>query len=655
MRKKAERMAALALAGALGLGLAACSEQTVTAALPAEEDTGSEAAWEPADYVDEERSDKTETVYIEAAADGTPERITVEAVLKNPGGSGEITDVCDLPAIKNTEGDEEYTRQGNTVVWQNHGEDIHYKGDTDAQLPVGVQVEYLLDGQPAEPRELIGKSGRLTIRFTYDNRETRTVTEGGKTYAVCVPFTAVTLLTLPADTFYNVKVDNGQVTTMDDSTVVLGYALPGLSDSLRLAGYEPTEEIEIPESVEVTCQVVDFELEFTATVITPGLLSDAELDELSDIEDFIDDMDELADGVDELADGTRELNDGVQELYDGVAEYTDGVDQVNDAVKEFEDALREAADRDSELVSGLRQVSDGWITVLAQLLGDTTLNGENYAQELPAALKTYAGSSMLQQAQSALLSTAAAMTAWPAGEQAVGVITVPEEMQALLGNEISADIRQSLVNALLTDSLNTVYEQRLLAMAAVNMAAGADQTAAISGAMGQWIAARLLILSGDADAEAGALLADSLTEEEQAAWDSLTAAAAAQLAESLTALVSGTAALPDTLSKAFGEMADGVGELQEGTQALSDAGGELRDGIRELHDGTTELADGVQEFRNDGVSALTDLAGDELQELVNRVRAVQKADQDYSSFTGLAEGKTGSVSFILETAELKKE
>lgn len=63
----------------------------------------------------------------------------------------------------------------------------------------------------------------------------------------------------------------------------------------------------------------------------------------------------------------------------------------------------------------------------------------------------------------------------------------------------------------------------------------------------------------------------------------------------------------------------------------------------------------MQDFQKDSVPSLTDLAGEPLRALLDRVRAVQQADLGYQNFSGLAEGQTGSVSFLFETEELKKD
>ena len=51
---------------------------------------------------------KEETVYVNAAADGTPEEITVSDWLKNSASAGDLSDTSDLKDIKNIKGDETF-------------------------------------------------------------------------------------------------------------------------------------------------------------------------------------------------------------------------------------------------------------------------------------------------------------------------------------------------------------------------------------------------------------------------------------------------------------------------------------------------------------------------------------------------------------------
>ena len=111
-----------------------------------------------------EWKDKTETVYVDANADGSVKKITVKDWLRR-NGDGEIIDFSNLKDIKNTEGDEEYTQNADgTITWENKGEDISYEGTSNQQLPVTTKVTYYLDGKEIKPEDLAGKSGKVKAK-----------------------------------------------------------------------------------------------------------------------------------------------------------------------------------------------------------------------------------------------------------------------------------------------------------------------------------------------------------------------------------------------------------------------------------------------------------------------------------------------------------
>lgn len=213
---------------------------------------------------DSEEKDKTETVYVKSDAKGNPREITVQTKLKNTGDGDTIKDYTNLTDIKNKEGDEAFTQNADgTVEWENHGEDITYEGTGSAELPVDVSISYELDGQAIEPEELAGRSGQLKIRFDYKNKTTQTIKVDGKEEQVSVPFAVISTMLLSDDHASDIEVENGKVMDIDGQKLVIGYACPGLTKSLKLTTYEPTEDIDIPEYVEVTADVTDFSLDLT--------------------------------------------------------------------------------------------------------------------------------------------------------------------------------------------------------------------------------------------------------------------------------------------------------------------------------------------------------------------------------------------------------
>lgn len=73
-----------------------------------------------------------------------------------------------------------------------------------------------------------------------------------------------------------------------------------------------------------------------------------------------------------------------------------------------------------------------------------------------------------------------------------------------------------------------------------------------------------------------------------------------------------------------------------------------------LADSAQELYDSVQEFSDKSSGDLSDDFGSGLRNVVRRLKAVQQAGKNYQTFSGLPASSTGSVKFIVETAEIKK-
>lgn len=136
--------------------------------------------------------------------------------------------------------------------------------------------------------------------------------------------------------------------------------------------------------------------------------------------------------------------------------------------------------------------------------------------------------------------------------------------------------------------------------------------------------------------------AGELQKTLQTSVDALTSGSK-QLTEGLTAYTSGVS-----------QLNAGAQKVVEGGTTLCTAGGELYDAFGEALDGVGELRDGVRDFKDDGIAELAKLGGSDFRNVMNRLRAVKEADDSYQTFTGLAEGKTGSVRFIVETEEIKK-
>lgn len=310
--------------------------------------------------LEEEQADKSETVYVKADASGKPEEITVETVLKSDGTAGAIADYTTLTGIRNTDGGEEMTEEGEGyLTWENTGTDIKYEGKSDAELPVAVTVTYYLNDVETPAEEMAGANGKITVRFDYENRTAETVSVGDEEVTVPVPFTVMSLLYLDAQETAGVEVTNGEKISMEDAVLAVGCAFPGMGDCLKLSDYELTEEMDIPEYVEVSFYTADFHLDFTATVITPGIMEKWKEEKLDDLDQTIEDMGKLQEAADDLEDGTGALYDGLKAYQDYLIRYTDGVGEAADGISALRDGVKQLNDSKGALYEGAKALQSG--------------------------------------------------------------------------------------------------------------------------------------------------------------------------------------------------------------------------------------------------------------------------------------------------------
>ena len=317
-----------------------------------------------------EEAGKVETVYVTANASGAVDEVIVSEWLKNANSSAELSDTTELKDIVNVKGKEGFTENSDgSVTWDANGSDIYYQGTTDKELPVDMKITYTLDGKEIAPEDLAGKSGKVTIRFEYDNKEKQVVDVDGKEIEVYTPFAMVSGMMLDSDKFTNVEISNGKVISEGNKYIVMGVALPGLKESLNISD-EKWDELETDEDIEsklsnyfeITADTSDFELGMTITMASSDILSDFGLTELSDgnkLSDLKDDMGELNDGSTKLVDGTTELKDGTTKLRDGSKELYDGTGKLYDGTSKLKDGTADLYSGAGELNDGAGQLDSG--------------------------------------------------------------------------------------------------------------------------------------------------------------------------------------------------------------------------------------------------------------------------------------------------------
>lgn len=500
MSKTTKKILAICLCAALCLGGAGMA--FAQASSKKADDQPVSAAQQAAEL--QQKISKDETVYVLTGADGSVKKIIVSDWLKNELGSASVADKSDLSDIENVKGDESYTINGdNMTVWDAQGNDIYYQGNIQKELPVGLSVRYYLDGKSVSPEELKGKSGKVTIRFDYENRQYETVQINGVNQRIYVPFAMLTGMILDNDTFQNVQITNGKLVNDGDRTVVVGLAFPGLQENLNLS----RDDLSIPDSVEITADVTNFSLGMTVTLACNDLFSQlgdvdlTSLDSTSALDQLTGAMDQLLSGssalyggLSTLLDKSGELVSGVEELAQGAAAIKSGADSVDDGAAQLKAGLADLSSglntlsaNSEALNSGAKQVFNSLLETAATQIRAKGLNVpdltiENYAEELNTLIKSLDETTVYE---TALKQVTDAVEA----QRPVITQKVTEAVRQQVETQVTAAVRQQVtekvtaavqqqVSATVTDTVQQQVAEQVI-QAAANMSK-ADYDAAVA-------------------------------------------------------------------------------------------------------------------------------------------------------------------------------
>ena len=615
----------------------------------------------------EAETSKDETVYVLAGADGTVQKIIVSDWIKNAMATDSLDDKTELSDIENIKGDESFTLGGdNSCVWDAQGNDIYYQGNIEKELPVQMSVRYTLDGQAIAPEALAGQSGHVTIRFDYQNMQYEEVLLDGKTEKIYVPFTMLTGMLLDTEVFRNVTISNGKLINDRDRIAVVGIAFPGLQEDLAIS----KEKLDIPDYVEISADVENFEMGMTMTLATTELFGAIDSDKL-DLHELSDAMAELTDAMDQLMDGSSQLYDGlctlleksgdlvsgINKLAEGAAQLKAGAESLDSGAAQLQASAAQLSSglntlnaNSSSLNGGARQVFSSLLSMANTQLSEAglsvpTLTIDNYASVLDGVIASLDDTAVYQVALEQVTATVNANRGMI--EERV-TEAVQSQVEAAMQSEIEARMQSEAIQAQINAvTQQTVGEQmqsdEIQALIASNTELQVRQ--AISKAMSS--DAVQAQLSAAAEGAKSVIALKSSLDSYNAFYLGLitytsgvssAAAGANELKTGADALKAGTS-----------ELSAGAAELLQGIQTMKDSAPALVDGITQLRDGSMELSDGLKQFNEEGIQKLIEAVDGDLDGLSDRIRVTADVAKHYTSFSGICEEMDGDVKFIYKT------
>lgn len=585
---------------------------------------------------------KEESVYVKADASGNVKKTTVSEWLKNPE-KGTISDTSELKDIKNVKGDETFeTGSNNNVSWKSEGNDIYYQGTIDKELPVDVKVSYKLDGKSISPKDLKGKSGKVEIQFSYDNKSKQTVNVNGEDVEMYTPFTMVSAMMLSSDEYSNVSVENGKLISDGDKNIVVGVAFPGLANDLNLKDLDM--DIDIPETVTITADVKDATVGTSITMASAELMNEFGLDDIDSFDDLQDSIDDLEDATNQLVDGSKEAADGSKELADGVGTLNDGAGTLASGAGTLADGVNTLNEKSGTLVSGVNTLASGVGTYTAgvasiaknsQLISDNMQSlqgGVNKLEEQIAAQATQGLGEIktnINNAKTGVDQINSAITT-SLGEGKPGVQGIlSNASQALTGADVTIDqndvnVTVNSVSLKNSESVNKIIEDSALSD---------DEKNALKNAINSAITKDNMNIEYKVELNENGNSKLNFAQQKIATANGLVTTAngaLSQLSDSMNTISGGLSALAGengigqleaafakngSVDQGFAQLGQGVSELAAGTQALADGAAELNKnsaplmaGVTSLKDGGSQLASGVSQLAS-GANQVADGAG----------------------------------------------
>ncbi len=539
---------------------------------------------------------KDETVYVVTDSTGLQQDVIVSEHLSNEMKVKNIKDRTDLKDIENVKGDEKFTQNDQDLTWAANGNDIYYQGTTTKQVPVKMNISYKLDGQEISGANLQGKSGKVEINIKYTNE--------AKYNSTTVPLVVMSGMMINDDSFADVKVDHGKVIDQGDSQIVMGMALPGLSDSIDLKG----KDIGLSDSVKITGTAKKFAVEDIMTIATNSVFEDVNTDDL-DL-DYDDKINQLNKGAKKLVNGSEELYSGLDQLNDKTGELEKGVKKLNQGTKKLLNALKDLSKGAQSLASGANQVSQGMAALSA---------GVNGSQSQPGLA---AGAKQIS-----------------AGVDGVsGALNESMKYDGAVLGQLAELEGQIKANENLSDEEKAAYLTAIGTMKAEIGGSLQYQQGASSGLSS--------LKDGAGKLEGGINSVSSALNGDGTSANPGLVAGSASVASGASKLAGGIGEAAGTSSTT---LIGGASQLAKGMDDLDKNSGKLIDGIGLLNGGASKLSSGMEKLYKDGIKKIVDLYNGDLKGLTKGLDDVMDAGKGYKTFTILPSNMDGSVKFVYKT------
>ena len=489
-------------------------------------------------------------------------------------------------------------------------------------------MKYELDGKELSAEEIVGKTGRVTVTIHYTNKEEHSVIVNGKEEKMYTPFVVVAGTVIPNDKNKKIEISNGKVVNDGSKSLVMGIAMPGLQESLKVS----KEEVEIPEEIQITMEATDFALGNIITFVTPKVLEEEDfkfLDKLEEVYQQVDTVEAasnqieegstaLAEGSGKLALGSKKLNEGSTVAYQGAKQMKEEVEK---ATKQLKNDKKEVLDE-----AILNQIGEQakQSAILNQTQKEAIGNGaKTQAIQMMQAQKEEIGKKAESQVSSLSLSL--------------------QQKQ-----QIEASVKAGLEANSNYQALPVAQQEMILQFSKASAITAAEETAReaakqVANKTAQTVAVE--VAGSVANQTAQTVAGEVTTQVAQTTAKTTAKQVANQVkAQAQNQVISQMNTLGDGLS----QLTNGLGDLKNGTNSL-------QKGASELQVGANTLEEGVKQFNEEAIEKICNLINNDVKDGHERVEKLIELSEEYNHFTMLNGECKGEVKFVMIMDAIKKE
>lgn len=618
-------------------------------------------------YVKSQPINKSESVYVTLDSQGNVKQQTVSDWLYSNGPLKNIIDKSNLKNITNVKSDDKPVVSGENIIWNSKNSSIFYNGKTNKKLPISFSMRYYFNGNEVNPKDIIGKSGKLEIYINVKNNDKHIVKINNSNREIYTPFITTIAVPFNMDKFKNVTVDGGQLLSEGNNIIAVFATVPGLKESFQFKN----NIIGTKENFVINADVKSFSMASAIMLIAPTNFKANNIKQIKTdgIEQLINGTSELEKnskkivessktlltgekqvetnldkirfgsyklglGTEEISKGTSNLIEGTCKLKEGYKKAADGTEKLCVSTEKLSDGINKYCKGAKEFSSGALKYSLG-CELINYKFKKVTQSNKSMEKNVNEMVSLYEGINNKQKQQDKDI------------EEISKAIQQLKKSNVSISNEKIKSIGSKVDKLKANSKLLTHQTEELRArqdMTSYESKQICKEQEILKPKINELVKGSIKLKLGAAKLQKGTMDIATGSNKLKNGSKKLKGVSI-DIENGFDKIINGEDTLAFSLLK-----------VNYGAQNLLDGAKKLQKGQNQIVKGSEQLTKGMNTFHKEGIVKLNNKIKDgfkDLNSVLESKNKVLELSNSYKSFTGIANNTKGEVKFIMKTEEIK--